>query len=162
MEKIIKKIEKKQRLQKGQKATAHVPAHHIDERWLLIDAKGLVVGRLATQVARLLMGKDKATFNPAVDAKTNVVVVNAKDVKLTGTKLDNKEYHYYTGFMGGLKTTTASRVMEGKFPERVLENAIHGMLPKNKLSNVMKRRLYLYNEAEHPHAGQNPIPFNVK
>lgn len=158
----IKKIEKKQRLQKGQKATAHIPAHMIEDRWLLVDARNMVVGRVATQIARLLMGKDKATFNKAVDAKTNVVVINTKDVKFTGKKFDDKEYHYHTGYMGGLKTTTPARVMAGKFPERVLEHAVHGMLPKNKLSNIMKGRLYLYNEAEHPHAGQNPIPYTVK
>ncbi|MDD5605810.1 MAG: 50S ribosomal protein L13 [Patescibacteria group bacterium] len=144
------------------KTTPHIPAHRIPERWFLIDADGKTVGRLATQVARLLMGKDMANFSPAVDAKTNVIIINSAKAKFTGNKTAKKVYAHHTGFLGGLKTTTPARILEGKNPERIVEKAIFGMLPNNKLSNVMKKRLYLYVGAEHPHAGQSPVAYNLK
>lgn len=139
------------------KFTPHVPAHQLTERWFVVDAKDRILGRLATGVAKLLMGKDLPQFNNAVDAKTNVVVVNAEAIKLTGNKLTDKIYYRHSGYPGGLKSRTASETLD-KFPIRVLEQAIQGMLPKNKLRNVMLKRLKVYAGPEHPHTGQQPKP----
>lgn len=137
------------------KFTSHVSTQSLTERWFLVDASGQVLGRLATGIAKLLMGKDLSGFNPAVDAKTNVVVINAEAIKLTGKKLSDKTYSRHTGYLGGLKTQTAGKLLE-QHPTRVLEHAIKGMLPTNKLRTVMMNRLKLYAGQEHPHSGQQP------
>lgn len=103
------------------KSTIHVPSQKLPERWFLIDAKDKVVGRLATKVAILLMGKDQATFGPSVDAKTNVIIVNVEQVKFSGAKMQDKQYHSHSGYLGSTKTTTPEKILAGKNPERVLE-----------------------------------------
>jgi large subunit ribosomal protein L13 len=121
--------------------------------WRVIDADGKILGRLATEIADILRGKDKATFTPHADAGDYVVVINAEKVVLTGNKWEDKEYQRYSGWVGGLKTTTAQEVLN-KHPERLIEHAVHGMLPKNKLSSKLHRKLKIYAGAEHPHKAQ--------
>ncbi len=144
------------------KVTPHMPAHLLAERWFLIDASDAVVGRLAVVIAKLLMGKDLPSYNPGVDAKTNVIVINAGGVRFTGNKHEDKQYVRHTGYLGGLKVTTPKRVLEGKQPEEVLRKAVYGMVPKNKLRHNLMDRLKLYNTAEHPHGGQQPVVITLK
>ncbi len=143
------------------KATPHIPSQELPERWFVADAKDAVLGRLAVKIARLLMGKDQASFNRAVEAKTNVVVINAGEIKLTGNKLANKIYTSHTTYPGGLKTKTAGEVLSGKNPGEVIRHAVAGMLPKNKLHNKLMGRLKIYTSASHPHAGQNPVSVRI-
>jgi large subunit ribosomal protein L13 len=130
----------------------------VQHDWFVVDAADMVLGRLATRIATVLRGKHKVIFTPHVDTGDYVVVVNAAKVKLTGNKLDAKKYYRYSGFVGGLKTATAREVLE-KDPERILRQAVKGMLPKNKLSSQLLTKLKIYPGAEHPHAGQQPQPF---
>jgi len=127
----------------------------VERAWLLIDAKGKVLGRLASQVAIILRGKHKPTFTPHVDCGDFVVVVNAAEVELTGRKRENKVYYRYTGYPGGIRSVTAGRLLETR-PERVIESAVRGMLPKGPLGRRMLRKLKVYARAEHPHAAQKP------
>ena len=146
---------------RGRRATPHQPAHLLTERWFLVDAKDRILGRLATGVAKLLMGKDLSGFNPAVDAKTNVVIINAKHIRLSGNKMADKQYHRHSGYPGGLKSASAGKVM-GTFPIRLLESAVQGMLPKNKLNKIiLRQRLKIYADDTHPHAGQQPTPITL-
>jgi len=124
-------------------------------RWFIVDAEGRVVGRIATQIANVLRGKHKATFTPHVDTGDFVVVVNASKVKLTGAKLSDKIYHRHTGYPGGVRRTTASRMLNER-PERVLRSAVVGMLPKNRLGRRLATKLKIYRGAEHPHVAQKP------
>jgi large subunit ribosomal protein L13 len=133
------------------------PADVVHE-WFVVDADDMVLGRLATRIATVLRGKHKPTFTPHVDTGDYVVVVNAANVKLTGNKLDAKKYYRHSGFVGGLKSSTAREVLE-KDPTRILRQAVKGMLPKNKLGNELISKLKIYPGAEHPHAGQQPKPF---
>ena len=130
----------------------------IDAQWYVVDASGYNLGRLATRVATVLRGKHKPTFTPHVDTGDFVVVINASQVNLTGNKLDHKKYHRYSGYMGGLKSTVASTVRE-EDPERMIQQAVKGMLPKNRLSRQIIKKLKVYGGAEHPHAAQQPVPF---
>ena len=127
----------------------------VERAWLLIDAKGKVLGRLASQVAIILRGKHKPIFTPHVDCGDFVVVVNAAEVELTGRKRENKVYYRYTGYPGGIRSVTAGRLLETR-PERVIESAVRGMLPKGPLGRRMLRKLKVYARAEHPHAAQKP------
>jgi large subunit ribosomal protein L13 len=127
----------------------------LTRQWHLIDAKGQTVGRLATQVATLLRGKHKPIFTPNVDTGDHVVIVNAGEVRFTGKKLKNKIYYHHTGFPGGIKSTSAERLLEKK-PTEVLSKAIRGMLPKTPLGKQMARKLRIYAGATHPHMAQNP------
>ena len=127
----------------------------VERAWLLIDAKGKVLGRLASQVAIILRGKHKPIFTPHVDCGDFVVVVNAAEVELTGRKRENKVYYRYTGYPGGVRSVTAGRLLETR-PERVIESAVRGMLPKGPLGRRMLRKLKVYARAEHPHAAQKP------
>ncbi len=129
--------------------------HEIERRWRLVDADGQPAGRLAAAIADILRGKDKPTFTPHVDTGDFVVVVNAAKVKLSGRKEDQKIYKHYTGFPGGLKEATA-RVVRERHPERIITQAVKGMLPKNRLSRQMLTRLKVYAGAEHPHEAQRP------
>lgn len=138
-----------------------MPAHQLNERWFVVDVKDRVLGRVATEIAKRLMGKDLSTFNGAVDAKTNVVVVNAGEIKLTGAKLEDKKYYKHSGYLGHLKTTTAGKILEGKKPEDVLTKSVYGMLPKNKLRHVMMKRLRVFAGPEHVHTGQNPETLEI-
>jgi large subunit ribosomal protein L13 len=126
-----------------------------ERKWLVIDAQDLVLGRVASAVARWLMGKDEVIYTPHVDSGHFVVIINADLVALTGKKEENKMYHHHTGYVGGLKTFTAAELRERK-PTELLRRAIKGMLPKNKLQSSMLRRLLIYAGKEHPHQAQQP------
>jgi large subunit ribosomal protein L13 len=129
--------------------------------WVVVDASGQTVGRLATQIASVLKGKHKPEYTPNQPMGDFVVVVNAEKVVFTGRKLDQKVYTRYTGYQGGLKLTTA-REMLAKAPERVLEKAVWGMLPKNRLGRKLIRRLKVYAGEAHPHAAQQPAPMEIR
>lgn len=133
----------------------------IEKKWVLIDASGLVVGRLASIIALRLRGKHKATFTPHMDDGDNVIVVNADKVVLTGRKRDQKVYHHHTGFPGGIKERSAKFLLEGRFPERVLEKAVQRMLPRGPLGRQQLSNLRVYKGAEHPHVAQNPQTLDV-
>ena len=143
------------------KTTKSAKPAEVEKKWILIDAKGLVVGRLATIVAMRLRGKHKPTFTPHVDDGDNVIIVNAEKIVLTGRKRENKVYRHHTGYIGGIKERTARSILEGRFPERVLEKAVERMIPRGPLGRDQMRALHLYNGTEHPHAGQSPAPLDV-
>ena len=127
----------------------------VEKKWVLIDADGLVVGRLATIIANRLRGKHKPTFTPHVDDGDNVIVINAAKVKATGNKEEGKVYWRHTGHPGGIKSTTLGK-LRAEHPERVIEKAVKGMLPKGPLGFAQYRKLKVYAGAEHPHAAQQP------
>jgi len=127
----------------------------IQKDWLVIDASDIPLGRLATRVASFLRGKHKPTFTPHLDMGDNVIVLNARSVKLTGQKMDKKVYLRYSGYMGGQKSTPIAKVFEER-PERVILHAVRGMLPKNRLGRRLLTHLRVYGGAEHPHAAQQP------
>ena len=129
--------------------------------WVVVDAAGQTVGRLATQVASVLRGKHKPDFTPHQAGGDFVIVVNAEKVVFSGNKLDQKVYTRYTGYQGGLKSTTAREMLD-KHPERVLERAVWGMLPKNRLGRKLIRRLKVYAGEAHPHAAQVPTPMEIR
>lgn len=127
----------------------------VKKDWILIDAENEVVGRLASKVAFILRGKHKTDFTPHVDAGDNVIIINAAKVKFSGSKMEEKEYVRYTGYPGGQRFATPKELL-AKHPERILEYAIHGMLPKTKLGDQLRRNVFIYEGAEHPHAAQQP------
>jgi large subunit ribosomal protein L13 len=133
----------------------------VERRWFVVDAKGQRVGRLSTEVATILRGKHKPTFTPHVDCGDYVIVINAKDVELTGKKWDQKKYYRHSQYPGGLRETTA-KVMNETFPERIVEFAIKGMLPKGRLGRQMYKKLYVYAGPEHPHTAQQPTVLELK
>jgi len=133
----------------------------VQHGWFVVDASGLTLGRLATQVAILLRGKHKPTYTPHVNCGDNVIVINADKIKLTGNKWDDKLYRHHSDYTGGLRTLTAKEVM-AKYPTRMVEEAIKGMLPHTKLGDQMRKQLYVYAGSEHPHAAQKPVEFVVK
>ncbi len=133
----------------------------VQHGWFVVDASGLTLGRLATQVAILLRGKHKPTYTPHVNCGDNVIVINADKIKLTGNKWDDKLYRHHSDYTGGLRTLTAKEVM-AKYPTRMVEEAIKGMLPHTKLGDLMRKQLYVYAGSEHPHAAQKPVEFVVK
>ena len=141
--------------------TVSVPSEAIERRWHVVDAGGQVLGRLASQVAHLLRGKHKPVFSPHVDAGDFVIVINAAKVRLTGRKLEGKIYYRHTGYPGSVRETTAAEMLE-KHPERVLEKAVRGMLPKNALGRKMLRKLKVYSDADHPHAAQKPEALEIR
>jgi len=128
----------------------------IEKGWTLIDADGLVLGRLASEIAMRLRGKHKATFTPHMDMGDHVVVINAEKVLLTGRKRDNKTYYWHTGYPGGIKDRTARQLLEGKHPERVIEAAVKRMMPGGPLTRQQMRHLKIYAGSEHPHEAQSP------
>lgn len=142
---------------KSQKTTELKPKE-IKQAWWLIDLNGKVLGRTATRIADLLRGKHKASFSPHIDNGDFVVVINAEKVKLTGEKLEKKEYHRHTGYPGGIKTDTARELL-AKHPDEVLVRAVKGMLPKNFLSKQLLTKLKIYAGGEHPHRAQEPKPW---
>jgi large subunit ribosomal protein L13 len=142
------------------KTTSTKPAD-VEKKWIVIDADGLVVGRLATIVANRLRGKHKASFTPHVDDGDNVIVVNAEKVVFTGRKLDQKNYYHHTGFPGGIKERNAKFILEGRFPERIIEKAVERMIPRGPLGRQQMSNLRVYKGAEHPHAAQNPVALDV-
>ncbi|HEY3132406.1 MAG TPA: 50S ribosomal protein L13 [Acidobacteriota bacterium] len=131
-----------------------------ERKWFLLDAEGVVLGRLATRAATLLMGKDRSCYTPFFDTGSFVIVVNAGKVRLTGRKLDQKLYRHHSGIPGGFKQISARDKLK-RFPERVIEEAITGMLPTNKLGRAMARKLKVYRESKHPHQAQKPLPLPV-
>ena len=133
----------------------------VEKRWVLIDAKGLIVGRLASIVALRLRGKHKPTYTPHVDCGDNVIVINAEQVVLTGRKLDRKVYHHHTGHIGGIKTRTARFLLEGRFPQRIVEKAVERMLPRGPLGRRQLGNLRVYKGPEHPHAAQQPEMLDI-
>lgn len=133
----------------------------IEKKWILIDAEGLVVGRLASLVAKILRGKNKATFTPHMDCGDNVIIVNADKVVFTGKKYSDKVYYWHTGYPGGIKDRTARAILEGKHPERVILKAIQRMMPGGPLSRKQLKNLRVYAGAEHPHEAQNPEVLDV-
>lgn len=133
----------------------------VEKKWILIDANGLVVGRLAALIATRLRGKHKASFTPHIDDGDNVIVVNAEKVVLTGRKLEQKNYYHHTGFPGGIKERNARFIIEGRFPERILEKAVERMLPRGPLGRRQMSNLRVYKGGEHPHAAQNPVALDV-
>ena len=133
----------------------------VERKWLVIDASGKTLGRLATEVAKLLRGKHKPTYTPNVDTGDYVIVLNASEMVLTGNKLDQKMYRYHTGYAGGLKETTYRNLM-AKNPEKALEIAVKGMLPKNSLGRQMFKKLKVYAGTEHDHAAQKPETYTFE
>lgn len=131
-------------------------AGSVERQWHVIDAQGKVLGRVATEAARLLQGKHKPIYTPYIDTGDHVVIVNASGVKLTGRKEEQKLYRYHSGYMGGLREERAKEV-RAKQPARIVEEAVRGMLPKTKMGSAMWRKLKVYAGAKHPHAAQKPV-----
>ena len=140
--------------------TYSVKADEIQRQWYVVDARDQVLGRLATRVATVLRGKHKPTFSTHLDVGDYVVVINARDVRLTGRKAEQKEYFRHSGYMGGGRMIPFATMIE-RHPERVIEKAVKGMLPKNSLGRQMARKLKVYAGAEHPHAAQQPQPLEL-
>lgn len=135
-------------------------AEEIERRWWIVDAAGRPLGRMATEIARVLRGKHKPMYTPHLDTGDHVVVINASQVKLTGKKADQKTYFRHSGYIGGEKHIPFRRMIE-THPERVVELAVKGMMPKNALGKNMKKKLKVYGGAEHPHQGQRPEPLEI-
>jgi large subunit ribosomal protein L13 len=133
----------------------------VDKKWVMIDADGLVVGRLASIVALRLRGKHKPTYTPHVDCGDNVIVINAAKVVLTGRKVDKKVYYKHTGYIGGIKERTAKAILTGRFPERIVEKAVERMLPEGPLGRQQFANLRVYPNAEHPHDAQQPEKIDI-
>jgi large subunit ribosomal protein L13 len=133
----------------------------VDRKWFVVDAEGKTLGRLASEVAALIRGKHKPTFTPHVDTGDFVVVINAEKIHLTGKKMSDKIYYRHSMYTGGLKATPAQEMIKNK-PERVIELAVYGMLPKNRLGDKMKLKLKVYAGAEHPHQAQNPEVYELR
>lgn len=133
----------------------------VTKKWVLIDAEGLVVGRLASIVANRLRGKHKPQFTPHVDCGDNVVIVNADKVRVTGNKAEQSVFYWHTGYPGGIKGRTVRQRMESAHPERVIENAVERMITRGPLQRAQMKHLYVYAGTEHPHAGQQPRPLDV-
>jgi large subunit ribosomal protein L13 len=134
----------------------------VEKKWVLINADGLVVGRLASLIAMRLKGKHKATYTPHVDMGDNVIVINARKAVFTGNKTDDKVYQWHTGYPGGLKERRPRQILEGKFPERILEKAVERMLRRGPLQRKLMRNLKVYAADTHPHEAQKPEPLDVK
>jgi large subunit ribosomal protein L13 len=132
----------------------------IERDWCLVDATDKTLGRLATEVASRLRGKHKPTYTPHMDTGDNIVIVNAEKIKVTGNKLNDKIYYHHTGYVGHLKSISLGKQLQ-EHPERVLEGAIKGMLPKNSLGRAMFRKLHVYAGPEHPHTAQQPQPLDI-
>ena len=133
----------------------------IERRWFVVDAQGQVLGRLASRVASILRGKHKPTFTPHLDLGDHVVVINAEKIHLTGRKLTDKVYRWHTGYIGGLREVSAGSLLRSH-PERVIEWAVEGMLPKNRLGRAMVKKLRVYRGGDHPHAAQQPTILEIK
>ena len=133
----------------------------IEKKWWLVDAEGLVLGRLATIIANYLRGKHKATFTPHMDCGDNIIVVNAQKVKLTGNKRTDKIYYWHTGHPGGIRSRTADKILDGAHPERVLEAAVRRMITRGPLGRQQMKNLRIYGGGEHPHEAQQPAMLDV-
>lgn len=133
----------------------------VEKRWFLIDADGLVLGRLASQIARILRGKHKPSFTPHVDCGDNVIVVNAEKVRLTGNKRRDKVFYWHTGYPGGIKDLTAGETLEGPYPERLILKSVERMIKRTPLGRQQMSNLRVYAGPEHPHAAQQPEPLDI-
>ena len=142
-------------------STVSAKKETVERKWFLVDAKGVVLGRLASQVAAILKGKNKPIYTPHVDTGDFVVIINAEKIHLTGKKLENKVYYHHSNYPGGLKSITAGKYLATK-PEEMLRDAVKGMLPKCPLGRDMMMKLKVYAGTEHPHAAQAPEPFELK
>ena len=142
-------------------STYSAKAADIEKKWVLIDANGLVVGRLATIVATRLRGKHKPSYTPHADDGDNVIIVNAEKIVLTGRKREQKIYHHHTGYIGGIKERTAKYILESRFPERVVEKAVQRMLPHGPLGRKQFGNLRVYKGPDHPHAAQQPETIDI-
>ena len=133
----------------------------IERAWNLVDADGLVLGRLAAILANRLRGKHKAQWTPHMDCGDHIVVINAEKVVLTGKKRQQKVYHYHTGYPGGIKGRHADAILDGRFPERVIEKAVERMVPRGPLGRDVLRKLHIYKGGEHPHQAQQPVALDI-
>ena len=133
---------------------------NVEKNWHLVDAEDKVLGRLAVKIANILSGKNKAQYSPNADLGDFVVVVNAEKVKVTGNKFSQKNYYHHTGYPGGLKTKSFEKMQEDS-PEKIIEKAVKGMLPKNKLANQIIKKLKVYSGSAHPHIGQQPKELSI-
>lgn len=140
--------------------TVSAKKEEVARKWYIVDAENQVVGRLSTQIASILRGKHKPEFTPHVDTGDYVIVINAEKIRFTGNKMDQKTYQRYSGYPGGQKERTAGEMLEKK-PQDIMELAVRGMLPKNKLGRAMIKKLFVYVGGEHPHAAQQPEPLNL-
>ena len=141
--------------------TYSAKAGEVEKKWILIDAEGLVVGRLASLIAMRLKGKHKALYTPHVDCGDNIIVINADKVVFTGNKYEKKRYYWHTGYPGGIKERSPRQIIEGKFPERVVEKAVERMLARGPLQRKLMRNLKVYAGAAHPHEAQQPEVLDV-
>ena len=133
----------------------------IEKKWWIVDAEGMILGRLATVLANYLRGKHKPTFTPHMDCGDNIVVINAEKVKLTGNKRTDKTFYWHTGYPGGIKSRTMDKILDGKHPERVLEKAVQRMISRGPLARDQMRNLRIYSGTEHPHEAQQPEVLDV-
>ncbi len=140
--------------------TVSANAKTVNKNWVIIDAENQILGRVCSKIASMLRGKHKTNFTPHVDCGDNVIVINAEKVRLTGKKWSQKEYISYTGYPGGQRFASPDEMLI-KHPTRIVEYAVHGMLPKNKLGNAIKGNLYIYTGPEHPHAAQQPTKVTI-
>ena len=138
-----------------QHQTTMIKPSEIERKWLVVDAKDIPLGRLASEVARVLIGKNKPIYTPHLDCGDYVIILNAKQVGLSGNKLETKNYYNVSGYLGGLRTRSAKTMVE-KYPVEMVERAVWGMLPKGPLGRKIYKKLFVYEGAEHPHAAQNP------
>ncbi len=143
------------------KTTLSLKPAEVKKDWVLIDAEGVVLGRLAVVVANMLRGKHKPQFTPHVDCGDNIVVVNAAKVRVTGNKADQSILYYHTGYPGGIKGRSIRNRLESRYPERVLEKAVERMITRGPLQRAQMKHLHIYAGTEHPHAGQSPKPLDV-
>jgi large subunit ribosomal protein L13 len=141
--------------------TYHAKPGEVEREWLLVDATDMVLGRLASELAQILKGKRKPTYTPHIDTGDFIVVINAEKIRLTGNKAEQKNYYSHSGYPGGLKEVSFQRMLE-RHPERIIEKAVKGMLPKNSLGRAMNRKLKVYAGPEHPHEAQKPRPITLE
>lgn len=141
-------------------STPSTKPQEVERQWCVIDAEGQILGRLATEIARRLRGKHKPEYTPHVDTGDYIVVINADKIAVTGKKMEDKIYHHHTGYIGNLKSISLGKLMD-KHPERIIEKAVKGMLPKNPLGRAMYRKLKVYAGEEHPHAAQQPVTLTL-
>ena len=133
----------------------------VEKKWFVIDADGVVLGRLASQVAKILRGKHKPIFTPHIDCGDNVIIINAAKVQMTGNKVADKTYYWHTGYPGGVKQRTAGQILEGKHPERIVHKAVERMVPRGRLGRQQMKNLRVYAGPEHKHEGQQPEPLDI-
>ena len=143
------------------KQTKSANASNVSKKWLLVDAEDVVLGRLATTVSNLLRGKHKSNYTPHVDCGDNVIIINAEKIKLTGNKLNDKTYYWHTGYPGGIKSRTAKKILEGKFPDRIIRLAVKRMIPKGPLGSQQISNMKVYNGSAHPHDAQAPEKLDI-